>query len=71
MVGGVRTHQVEGSMELVQTSAWSQDEATQGSSYVQEYTVIIMENLIETVKRLEICKGWDWNPISNSELDVE
>ena len=38
---------------------------------MQEYTVIIMENLIEIVKRLEICKGWDWDPISNSELDVE
>lgn len=42
-------HEVEGTLEVVQTSAWSQEEEEQNASYTQEYTVIILENKIESI----------------------
>ena len=70
-LGGIRAHTVEGSFETIQLQAWTVEEEKAADPPVHEYTVVILENSIEAVKQLEVCRGWDWEPKSNSELDVE
>ena len=69
---GNRIHEVEGTLAPVQGTAWSQEEEEEQAYWKpQDYTVIILENKIDAIKKLEVCKGWDWDPLSSSELDVE